>query len=85
MDQELHSFLGKMLAAMRHVVGSMPNPSNQVWHTLAGLEREHAALAPPPAPTPPPAIEMPPMGEQQRSSDGRYIADAPQPDHSPTE
>jgi hypothetical protein len=63
MDQELHSFLGKMLAAMRHVVGSMPNPSNQVWHTLANLEREHAALAPPP----PPAIEMPPAPQPDHS------------------
>jgi hypothetical protein len=70
MDQELHTFLGKLLAALRHVVGSMPTASNQVWHTLAGLEREHAALAPAAAPAPPPAIEMPP---------------APQPDHSPTE
>jgi hypothetical protein len=77
MDQELHIFLGKMLAAMRHVVGSMPNPSNQVWHTLAGLEREHAALVPPPL-----SYQVNPD-----SGAGAIIETppAPQPDHSASE
>jgi hypothetical protein len=83
MDQELHTFLGKMLAALRHVVGSMPTASNQVWHTLAGLEREHAALAPPSAQmAPAPAIEMPPAPLLVLTIEP---PPAPQPDHSPTE